>query len=275
MRNLMTAAQGAAYGRRFAQRLLAMDDATPGTETDVASPKRPYDASDPSDEPEGDPVETITDWAQENMHPDEIRDLIGHLRDYALNEGNVAPNDPMNAVMRGANAPPRRLGSAPEPSRHLIGDPGAEITKWSFLNMHPQQIEDLIAALEPYATQKDGPPMAGDKALLSSKFADRFPHAARIGHQAMARVANRAPAPPLPLNPSVSFTKDARQLRRAVARIGVQPLHGGGSNQPPTPRPSSPHSRSGAGMALDRAASGFAQRFPDAARIKNADGRTS
>jgi hypothetical protein len=272
MRYPRNAAQGAAYGAQFV-RQMALDDATPGTETDVASPKRPYDASDPSDEPEGDPVAMITDWAVENMDPDAIRELIGHLKDYALLEGNVAPNHPMQAVMRG-NKPPPRLGSAPEPSQHLIGDPGAEITKWSFLNMSSEQIEQLIAALEPFATEKAGPPMAGDRALRGG-FNDRFPHAARIGHATMMRVANREPAPAPPLPSPTGFAHDMRALRKNVARVGVQATHGGGSSQPPAPTAFPSHSKSRPGMALDRAGDDFLKRFPDAARLTNASGRTS
>jgi hypothetical protein len=117
--------------------------------------------------------------------------------------------------------------------------------------------------------------MAGDKALLSSKFADRFPDAARIGHAPMMRVANREPAPPLPLPSPTGFAHDMRALRKNVARIGVQPLHGGGSNQP-TPALAFPsHSKSRPGMALDRASDDFLKRFPDAARLGHANGRTS
>jgi hypothetical protein len=267
MRVPKTVAEGVLYGRWFA-RQMALDDAS--TEYDTAN----MGNSGPDDEPQVDPVEPLVDWAK-TLAPDELEKLIQHLSSYqdvdSLNEQHPAAQ----ALSRGPRPPVsgEKLGVQHYQSSMKAGaSPVDLVVHYAVGNMLPEEQARLIEALK--QIQEQGSRMAGDAALKG--FESRFPGVAgRIGHMISRSVANRDPAPPLPLNPSVSFTKDARQLRRAVARVTVQATHGGGSSQPPAPTVFPSHSKSRPGMALDRAASGFAQRFPDAARIKNADGRTS
>jgi hypothetical protein len=250
MRVPKTVAEGVLYGRRFAQRLMAMDDGN-----DLSNPEPPG----------ADPVQPLVEWCTTNLKPDDLELLIRHLHGFALSGGEMNDQNPTaQAIGRGPRAPEMR---DLEPDDYRLSmksgaSPVDLIVHFFALNLLPEQQEQVVEGLKQHAERNS---MAGDAALRG--FNARFPDAARLGHRDMISVANREPAPPLPLSgamPRGSFAKRFPDIARVQI---IPPNH---VDAPP------PHSRSRNAIAQDAAsADGFLKRFPDAARLGIVSGRAS